>query len=32
MNELKPAFGQEKFFYEDELAKMYEEDLKKAGH
>ncbi len=32
MNELKPAFGQEKFFYEDELAKMYEEDLKKTGH
>jgi len=31
MNELKPAFGEEKFFFEDELAKMYEEDLKKAG-
>jgi len=30
MNELKPAFGEEKFFFEDELAKMYEEDLKKA--
>jgi hypothetical protein len=29
---LKPAFGQEKFFYEEELEKMYAEDLKQAGH
>ena len=32
MNDLKPAFGAEKFFYEDELAKMYADDLKRAGH
>ena len=32
MNDLKPAFNKEKFFYEDELAQMYEDDLKKAGY
>jgi hypothetical protein len=32
LNDLKPAFGQEKFFYEEELEKMYAEDLKQAGH
>ncbi len=26
LDDLKPAFGEEKFFYDDELAKMYEED------
>ncbi|MBT3337214.1 MAG: lysine 2,3-aminomutase [Anaerolineae bacterium] len=32
MSDLKPAFSKEKFFYEDELAQMYEDDLKKAAH
>ena len=32
MTDLKPAFGEEKFFYQDELDAMYAEDLKLAGH
>ena len=30
LDDLVPAFGEEKFFYQDELDRMYKEDLKKA--
>lgn len=30
INHLKPAFGEEKFFFEEELEHMFKEDLKKA--
>lgn len=31
MNDLKPAFGEEKFFFEDELAAMYDQDEKEMA-
>ena len=31
MNDLEPAFGEEKFFFEDELAAMYKQDGKKMA-
>ena len=31
LDELKPAFGEEKFFFEDELKNMFHEQLDRAG-
>ena len=32
LNDLKPAFGEDKFFFEDELEEMYRTDLSVITH
>ena len=32
IDQLKPAFGEEKFFFEDELEQMFKEELSEASY